>query len=60
MTTLGVVFIIQALIVFTLLSFSAGAVGERLWGNPTIVKWINRMKGTVFAFFSIRLLLEQK
>ncbi|MGM7701437.1 LysE family translocator [Pseudalkalibacillus sp. Hm43] len=60
MTILGVLFIVQALIIFTVLSISAGTVGEKLWGNPIIVKWINRMKGLVFAFFSIRLLFEGK
>ncbi|MCF6137362.1 LysE family translocator [Pseudalkalibacillus berkeleyi] len=60
MTILGVLFIIQALLIFVVLSISAGSVGERLWGNQTVVKWINRMKGSVFAFFSIRLLFEQK
>lgn len=60
MTVLGLLFIAQALVVFAVLSISAGTVGEKLWGNPMIVKWINRMKGLVFAFFSIRLLLGQK
>lgn len=60
MILLGVLFIIQALLIFALLSFSAGTIGEKLWNNPVILKWINRMKGLVFAFFSIRLLFEQK
>ncbi|WP_257347076.1 LysE family translocator [Pseudalkalibacillus decolorationis] len=59
MVVLGVLFIIQALAIFTLLSILAGSVGNRLWKNPTILKWINRTKGLVFGFFAIRLLFEK-
>ncbi|WP_261134075.1 LysE family translocator [Bacillus sp. Marseille-Q3570] len=60
MTILGLLFIVQALLIFIILSISAGTIGEKLWSNATVFRWINRLKGTVFAFFSLRLLLEQK
>ncbi len=60
MTILGLLFIAQALLIFIILSLTAGTVGEKMWSNPTVLRWINRLKGTVFAFFSLRLLLEQK
>ncbi|WP_408006261.1 LysE family translocator [Pseudalkalibacillus sp. A8] len=60
MIILGLLFIVQALLIFILLSISAGKVGEKLWSNATVLRWINRLKGTVFAFFSLRLLLDQK
>ncbi|MGP4079584.1 LysE family translocator [Pseudalkalibacillus sp. R45] len=60
MTILGLLFIGQALLIFIILSISAGTIGEKLWSNESVLRWINRLKGTVFAFFSLRLLLEQK
>ncbi|WLD91575.1 LysE family translocator [Alkalihalobacillus sp. AL-G] len=59
MVVLGVLFIIQALVIFTLLSILAGSVGDRLWKNPVILTWVNRAKGLVFGYFAIRLLFEK-
>lgn len=59
MVMLGVLFIIQALIIFILLSTLAGSVGDRIWNNPLLLKWVNRAKGAVFGYFAIRLLFEK-
>ncbi|TLS36828.1 LysE family translocator [Pseudalkalibacillus caeni] len=60
MIALGVLFIIQALAIFGVVSVLAGRLGEKLWSRPGMFNVINKSKGLIFAFFAIRLAFEQK
>jgi len=57
MLLLGVLFIIQAIIIFTLISVFAGIFGNRLVNNPRVSKTINYAKGSIFILIGIKLAL---
>ncbi len=57
MVLLGVLFILQAIIIFTLIATFAGIFGKRLTANPRISKYINYAKGSVFILIGVKLAL---
>ncbi|MFE4118514.1 LysE family translocator [Priestia sp. YIM B13448] len=56
----GVVFLIQTLIIFTLISFFAAKVGYLLHKNPLISKKINFIQGSIFTFIGLKIAFSQK
>ncbi|MGK3723070.1 LysE family translocator [Priestia megaterium] len=56
----GVVFLIQTLIIFTLISLFAGKVGYLLHKNPLISKKINFIQGSIFTFIGLKIAFSQK
>jgi threonine/homoserine/homoserine lactone efflux protein len=54
---LGLVFTLQALLVFGAIGWFAGGVGERLQRRPQLGQWLDRVAGLVFVGLGLRLLL---
>lgn len=53
---LGLVFTLQALLVFGAIGWFAGGVGERLQRRPALAQWLDRIAGLVFVGLGLRLL----
>jgi len=53
MLLLGIIFIVQAVFIFSLVSIFAGIFGERLKNNPKIYKYINYTKACVLILIGI-------
>jgi len=60
MLMLGVLFMLAALLVFSLVAVFAGAIGERLQRSPGVQLWLNRMAGVVFIGLALKLLTTQR
>lgn len=56
MASLGIVFTAQAFIMFGLLGYFAGSVGQGLSGSPRIGIWLDRLAGAVFVGLGARLI----
>ncbi len=56
----GILFLVQAFIIFTLISIFAGKVGYFLRKNPTISKKINFIQGSLFALIGLKMAFSQK
>lgn len=53
---LGIVFTLQAAVLFGLLGYFSGAIGQWLNRTPGAGKWLDRIAGTVFIALGVRLL----
>lgn len=53
---LGVVFTLQAVLVFGAIGWFAGSVGERLARRPVVGTWLDRAAGGIFVTLGLRLL----
>lgn len=53
---LGIVFTVQAALVFALIGAFAGALGERLARRPGLSAWLDRAAGGLFLLLGLRLL----
>ena len=53
---LGVLFTLQAVVVFGAIGWFAGSVGERLARRPAIGMWLDRIAGGIFIALGLRLL----
>ncbi|NGP46127.1 LysE family translocator [Bacillaceae bacterium SIJ1] len=60
MLFLGALFIIQALVVFAIVSFVAGRLGQALQERPQMIKWFAYGKAAIFTALSIRLALSDR
>ncbi len=58
MLQLGLLFTLQALLVFGGIGYFAGQAGERLARRPAIGLWLDRAAGSVFVLLGLRLLLK--
>jgi RhtB (resistance to homoserine/threonine) family protein len=56
MISLGSIFIVSTIIVFSLLALAAGSLGKRIARNPSAMKKIDRVAGVVFCGLALRLL----
>lgn len=56
MVQLGLVFTVQAALVFILIGAFAGALGERLARRPSLSLWLDRAAGGLFLLLGLRLL----
>jgi threonine/homoserine/homoserine lactone efflux protein len=59
MVFLGIVFIIQAFLIFSVVSALAGYAGEKLWSHPKVFKGINIAKAGIFTFLAVSLAFEK-
>jgi RhtB (resistance to homoserine/threonine) family protein len=57
---LGVVFIVAALLVFSLLSLVAGGAGARFRRSAKVRRVANRIAGTIFTGFALKLLFSER
>ncbi len=60
MLVLGVIFLIQALILFTLLSYFAEKVGQFLQKSARISKRLHWIEGSILAFIGIHIAFSEK
>lgn len=56
---LGVLFTLQAAVLFGALGWFSGRVGSHLQRNPKVALWLERIAGVVFAVVGLRLLIEE-
>lgn len=60
MMVLGVVFMVQAIVVFSLVSLGAGLVGGKLRARTGTTRWINKAKALLYAAVGLRLMFAEK
>lgn len=60
MILLGLLFMLQAILIFTLISVLSGTFGQKLLTNIKIHKYIHLGKAALFAFIGVRLALAEK
>lgn len=60
MIFLGIVFLVQALIVFFLVSVLAGYISIRILERPGIGKYVNRAKAGIFSVIGLELALSSR
>jgi threonine/homoserine/homoserine lactone efflux protein len=60
MIFLGLIFMIQAWLIFSVISVFAGTVGEKIIQKPGIGRYINWGKAGIFTFIGIKLALSHK
>ncbi|MCL2298446.1 MAG: LysE family translocator [Proteobacteria bacterium] len=53
---LGLLFTMQAVLIFSTIGFLAGSLGQRLARDPRIALWLDRLAGVVFIGLGLRLL----
>jgi threonine/homoserine/homoserine lactone efflux protein len=60
MVILGVIFLIQALVVFFLVSIFAGFIGSRIMQMPNAGKYVNWAKAGIFSIIGLELALSNR
>lgn len=60
MIVLGIIFMIQAIVIFSIIAVFSGAFGNKLLNNPKLVEKINLVKAAVFGIIGIRLAFIEK
>lgn len=60
MMLLGVLFMLQAVLVFSVVAVCAGLFGQKLFGHPHVGKYVNYGKAALYAAIGIRLALAEK
>ncbi|MFJ8234934.1 LysE family translocator [Ureibacillus sp. NPDC094379] len=56
----GILFLIQTLVIFTLISIFAGKVGSFLRKNTSISKKMNMIQGTLFTLIGLKIAFSEK
>ncbi|MEH7226089.1 LysE family translocator [Bacillus sp. JJ1566] len=59
MFVLGIIFLVQTLVIFSLISIFAGKVGYFLRKNPTLSKKINYIQGSLFTLIGLKIAFSQ-
>jgi len=60
MLIFGILFLAQALLIFSLISLFAGKVGQFLRRNPSFSKKINLIQGSLFTLIGLKIAFSQK
>ena len=60
MVFLGVVFLIQALVVFFLVSVFSGYIGVRIMDRPGVGRYVNRAKAGIFSVIGLELAFSSR
>lgn len=60
MLILGIVFLVQALVLFSLFSIFAGKVRKLIIGQPAIAKRLNMIQGILFTFIGIQIAISKQ
>ena len=55
MILLGLLFMLQAVAIFTTIAIFSGSIGKKLLGKPKLAKYINLTKAAIFAFIGVNL-----
>jgi threonine/homoserine/homoserine lactone efflux protein len=56
---LGLVFTVQAALIFSLIGWFSGAIGERIARRPAMAMWLDRLAGGIFIALGAKLLAAQ-
>lgn len=59
MAMLGIVFTVQAALLFSLLGYFAGSIGQWLNRKPRVGLWLDRVAGAVFIGLGVRLITSR-
>ena len=59
MAALGAIFMIQAIIIFTIVGLCAGTIGDRILKQPPVARSLSLITAAIFIILSIRLALMQ-
>ena len=59
MALLGIVFTAQSALLFGLLGYFAGSVGQWLNGKPRVGTWLDRIAGCIFVALGLRLIVAR-
>lgn len=60
MLLLGLIFMVQAVIIFSLIGYFAGSIGNFILARPRIARYFDRLTAGVFASLGIRLALAER
>lgn len=60
MFVLGLLFMAQAVVVFSVIGWLSGSIGEAVVKRPRIARWFGRLTAGVFASLGIRLALAER
>lgn len=60
MITLGSIFLVESLILFTLISIFAGKVGQWLQRSPSISRRMNIVQGALFTWIGLQIAFSEK
>lgn len=60
MIALGLIFMLQAIFIFTLIALFAGSLGRNLLNKPQVARYINFTKAGIFTLIGIRLAFAEK
>lgn len=60
MVVLGLIFMVQALVIFTLIGFFSGSVGGWFQRRPGAGRYFTWLAGTIFALLGLRLALAER
>jgi threonine/homoserine/homoserine lactone efflux protein len=56
---LGLTFTLQAVVLFGLLGFFSGTIGQWLARRPKAGQWLDRIAGTIFIALGLRLIVSR-
>lgn len=56
---LGLIFTLQAAVLFGVLGFFSGHIGQRLVRSPQAGRWLDRMAGGIFVLLGLRLITSK-
>jgi threonine/homoserine/homoserine lactone efflux protein len=59
LAVLGVIFTLQAALLFGVLGYFSGAIGQRLQQRPKVGQWLDRLAGALFVGLGLRLLVTR-
>ena len=60
MGVLGIVFMVQAIVVFSVISVFAGVIGGKILERPKVGLYVNWMKASIFSVIGIKLALSHR
>lgn len=60
MFILGLLFMAQAVVVFSVIGWLSGSIGDAVVKRPRIARWFGRLSAVVFASLGIRLALAER
>ena len=60
MILLGIVFMLQAVVIFSLIGWFSGTLGRQLQAKPQVAKYFDRLTAGVFAALGLKLVLSER
>jgi len=60
MSFLGAIFMLQAVVIFSLIGWFSGTIGRRLLAKPHIARYFDRLTAGVFAGLGLKLVLSER